>query len=158
MRIRPKPSLAETPVELPRIDDYYAWAFEQASSLRAGRFDLIDLPNVIDEIEAVGRAEFHSFRSNIKIVLTHFLKWDFQPDKRSRSRENSIGEHRDRIDEDLRDSPSMMGKRDDAVETAYGLARRKASRETRMTLSSFPETCPYSWEHIMSASYKLSRD
>ena len=158
MQLRPKPSMAEALVELPKIDDYYAWAFEQAASLRAGRFDLDDLANVIDELEALGRAEFRSFRSNIKIVLTHLLKWDFQPDNRGLTGENSIGDHRDRIEEDQRASPSMMGERDDAVKAAYDLARGKASRETRMSLSSFPEACPYTWEQIMHAPYELNRD
>ena len=155
---QPKRFETSEAISLPGIDDYHAWAFEQADYLRKGRFDLLDLPNVIDEIEAVGRSEFRSFKSNIEIVLVHLLKWDYQTAKRGLSWENSIGEHRDRIRDDLEDSASMERKRDEAVAAAYRLARRKASRETRLPVKTFPEACPYSWEQIMDAPYELNRD
>ena len=151
-------SQGDQAIDLPRVTDYHDWAFRQAALLRTGRFDLVDLPNVIDEIEALGKAEFHSFRSNIKIVLTHILKWEFQPGKRSRSWATSVGNHRDRIEENLDDSPSLKARRDEAVDAAYVMARRKATRETGLPLSDFPEVCPYSWEQIMDASYELNRD
>ena len=47
------PAPSDQPVELPRIGDYYRWSIEQAAHIRAGRFDLVDLPIVADEIESV---------------------------------------------------------------------------------------------------------
>ena len=85
------------PIELPRIDDYYKWSIEQAAYIRAGRFDLVDLLNVADEIESVGKSEARELRSNLEIVLIHLLKWDQQPQRRGRSWALSIAEHRARF-------------------------------------------------------------
>ena len=37
--------------------DFHAWAYRQAELLRAGRLDEIDIPNMIEEIESMGRIE-----------------------------------------------------------------------------------------------------
>lgn len=37
--------------------DVLAWANEQARLIRAGRFDLLDLKNIAEEIEDVGKSE-----------------------------------------------------------------------------------------------------
>jgi hypothetical protein len=37
-------------------EDFYVWAEQQAAVLRAGRFDELDLANLIEEVEALGRA------------------------------------------------------------------------------------------------------
>ena len=108
---------------LPRIDDTYRWAFEQAAHLRARRFDQVDIMNVADEIESVGKIEFKSFASGLEIILLHMLKWDHQPSRRSRFWVNSILEHRRRVIEDLEDSPSLKARQAEAVGRAYGTAR-----------------------------------
>jgi hypothetical protein len=38
-------------------DDVVAWANEQARLLRAGRFDLLDIQHIAEEIEDVGKSE-----------------------------------------------------------------------------------------------------
>ena len=146
-----------TGVELPRIDDTYRWAFEQAAHLRAGRFDQVDIANVADEIESVGKSEFKSFASGLEVILLHMLKWDSRPSKRSRSWVYSILEHRRRVNEDLTDDPSLASRRAEAIYRAYGYARLRASSETKRGLEAFPEDCAYSWEQIMDAPYALDR-
>ncbi len=150
----PSPGIS-TGAELPRIDDTYRWAFEQAAHLRAGRFDQVDIMNVADEIESVGKSEFRSFASGLEVILIHMLKWDHQPSKRSRSWILSILEHRRRVREDLDDNPSLKSREAEAIQRAYGTARLRASRETKQRLDVFPEECAYGWEQIMEAPYAL---
>jgi hypothetical protein len=64
--------------------DILAWTEEQAAALRAlaGRPDLpnaLDLPNVIEEIEALGRTELRVATSPIRLILVHLLKIAFVP-------------------------------------------------------------------------------
>jgi hypothetical protein len=40
--------------------DYYAWTNEQAQLLRAGDLQHIDLKNIIEELETMGRSEICS--------------------------------------------------------------------------------------------------
>lgn len=37
--------------------DFYSWTREQAELLRSGRFDELDIVNLIEEIETLGRSE-----------------------------------------------------------------------------------------------------
>ena len=140
---------------LPLIDDIHRWASEQAAHLRAGRFDLVDIANVADEIESLSRSEFKSFASDLEVILLHMLKWDRQPSRRSRSWVNSILEHRRRVSEDLHDSPSLKAREAEALRRAYGYARLRASTETKQMVDVFPAECPYAWEQIMEAPYAL---
>ena len=72
---------SDQPVELPRIGDYYRWSIEQAAHIRAGRFDLVDLPNVADEIESwfTQRAadgfnvNFDIFPSGLEQIVDHLV-------------------------------------------------------------------------------------
>ncbi len=38
-------------------EDFYAWAIEQAALLRSGRLQEVDVGNVAEEIESLGRSE-----------------------------------------------------------------------------------------------------
>ena len=66
-------------------DDLYTWAIEQAAALRAGDLESLDLANLAEEIEDLGSEQLHKLTSAYRIILTHMLKWDHQPERRSRS-------------------------------------------------------------------------
>jgi hypothetical protein len=143
---------------LPPIADVYRWSVEQAAHLRAGRLDLLDIANVADEIEAVGRSEFEKLVSNLTIVLLHMLKWDHQPLRRSRSWALSIAEHRDRVGYDLRDSPSLRGRLSEAIARAYRFSRLKASSETDLDVGTFPVDCPYSEADLLQKPFIVDHE
>lgn len=65
--------------------DVIAWANEQAAFIRAGRFDMLDLEHLADEIEDVGKSERRELRNRMAVLLTHLLKWKFQPERRGSS-------------------------------------------------------------------------
>ena len=86
--------------------DLYAWSQEQARLLKAGRLDEVDAENVAEEILDVGRNEYDKLESALRVLLTHMLKWDYQPEKRTRSWENTITEQRNRAEQQLSASRS----------------------------------------------------
>ena len=49
--------------------DIVAWANEQASFIRAGRFDLLDLENIAEEIEDVGKSEKRELASRMAVLI-----------------------------------------------------------------------------------------
>lgn len=61
-------------------EDVYLWSLQQADALRrlaASRPDLpndLDLPNIAEEIEAVGRSELNAVRSLLTRALVHLIK------------------------------------------------------------------------------------
>jgi len=65
--------------------DIVAWTNEQAQLVRAGRFELLDLEHIAEEIEDVGKSEQRELASRMTILLAHLLKWQFQPEQQGRS-------------------------------------------------------------------------
>jgi hypothetical protein len=128
--------------------DLYGWVEDQVVLLRANAVGSIDASHLTQELTELGRSEFDKLVSAIRIVLIHLLKWDHQPERRSRSWATTIREHRDRIDYELRDSPSLRPRLPQAIRDAYRFARRGAARETAMSEEAFAAECPYGWEDI----------
>ena len=57
--------------------DFYLWLEQQASRLREGRLDELDLANLLEEIEDMGRSEKRAIEGYLVVVLTHLLKYPF---------------------------------------------------------------------------------
>ncbi len=126
--------------------DFYAWANQQASLLRAGRLTDADIANIAEEIESMGRSEKRELVNRLAVLLLHLLKWQFQPGLRGNSRRLSVEEQRYRLENHLRDNPSLKAMLDTATDEAYRLALIEAERETGLARRTFPAVCPYGFE------------
>ena len=133
--------------------DFYSWALEQARLVREGRWAAIDRENVAEEIESSGREQFNKLESAIRILLIHMLKWDNQPERRSRSWALSIKEQRLQLANVLVDSPGLKSRLVEAIERAYQRARLQTARETDVDEVRFPARCPYTWEEITDRDF-----
>lgn len=87
--------------------DFYAWANRNAQLIRAGKLSEIDVENIAEELEGMGRSEKRAFINRLAILLAHLLKWHFQPALRSRSWQYTIRAQRDQLYDLLEDSPSL---------------------------------------------------
>jgi hypothetical protein len=67
------------------VEDVYAWAFEQARFLREGRFDLLDIEHLADEIESVAKTEVRELIKQMSVLLAYLLNWHYQPTERNDS-------------------------------------------------------------------------
>jgi Domain of unknown function DUF29 len=125
--------------------DVVAWSVEQARLLRAGRFDLLDIEHIADEIEDVGKSEARDLASRMAVLLAHWLKWKCQPTHRSRSWENTIREQRLQVLRRLERTPSLRPElqKADFIEDVWGDALTIAARETGIDIASFPRA--YAW-------------
>lgn len=124
-------------------DDGYAWCYEQAELLRQRRFSEVDLTNVVQELEDMGSEKRFALRSSYRVLLHHLLKWEFQPERRSRSWLGTIVRERINVMERLQESPSLKHRLEELVEHAYRLARREAVAETGLSPDTFPTSIPY---------------
>jgi hypothetical protein len=131
-------------------NDFYAWTQQQAELLRQERFADVDLENVIEEIESLGKRDFLSFTSAIFRLTQHLLKWQYQPEKRTASWRATIREQRRRIRRMVEQSPSLESERRlaEALFKGYEDGRDAAADETGLPLVTFPEECPYTWEQL----------
>lgn len=134
--------------------DFYSWLMEQARLVREGQWDAVDATNLAEEIESLGREQFNKLESALRVLLLHILKWDHQPERRSRSWALSIREQRLEIEDVLADNPGLKPRIAEAMARAYRKARVEAAKETELELEVFPETCTYSFEAIMSRAFE----
>lgn len=135
--------------------DVVAWAREQARLLRAGRFDLLDIEHIADEIEDVGRSEQRELASRMAILFAHLLKWRFQPERRSRSWELTMRDQRAAIERRLRRTPSLKESlRDpDWQADAWSDALSLAEKETGLERARLPSACSWSVAEVLSEGW-----
>ena len=129
--------------------DFYQWTQEQAGLLKAGALSQLDVENLIEEVESMGKSQKKELLSRLTILLMHLLKWDYQPEFQSRSWKSTIVTQRKEIRNLLEDNPSLRRIIQEKADILYRDAVEIASAETGLSESSFPETCHYSIEQIM---------
>ncbi len=107
--------------------DYGLWAEQMADLIAAGRFSELDIENLVEEVRDLSKRECDRLLSSLRLIVHHLLKWDYQPQNRSRSWQIAIGLARLNIKDYLRDSPSL--KRyltDEYVNQVYEIGRLDA--------------------------------
>ncbi|WP_199316984.1 DUF29 domain-containing protein [Chroococcidiopsis sp [FACHB-1243]] len=130
--------------------DFYAWTQEQVNLLRHHQWSQLDLPNLIEEIESLGRQQRAELRNRLSVLIGHLLKWEYQPDRRSRSWLNTIRIQRIDTLELLEENPSLQPYLQEALQKAYPKAIALASGETNLPIKTFPQDCLYTLEDILS--------
>jgi Domain of unknown function DUF29 len=132
--------------------DFYLWIQATAEHLKEGNFDRIDIPNLVEEIESMGRSEKRELKSRLIVLLMHLLKWEYQPEKRSQSWRSTITEQRICIEALLEDSPSLQPLILELFDDCYGKACQKAAEETGIKLNFFPKESPFTMEEALKVS------
>ena len=135
--------------------DVIAWANEQAKLIRTGRFELLDIEHIADEIEDVGKSEKRELENRMAVLLSHLLKWQYQPDRRGRSWQHTIIEQRKRVVNRIQKTPSLKPELEDS-EWWTGIwldALDITTRETGFLYERFPDSCPWRFEQIVSTDF-----
>jgi hypothetical protein len=129
--------------------DFYAWTQEQAKLLHSQQWGELDLPNLIEEIESLGRQQRQELRNRLSVLIGHLLKWEYQPQHRSRSWLATLRIQRLDIAELLEDNPSLKPYIEEALGKAYLKGVELAAGETDLPSRTFPLECPYSLLEIL---------
>jgi len=132
--------------------DFYVWAREQAALLRAGRYEELDLQNLIEEVDDLGESLKRSVRSRIRTIIEHLLKLEHSPAREPRGGwyDTVIAQRSDLLDEL---TPSLRREVEPALPDLYGKARQNAATSLRKhgetaAADALPPTCPYVFDQI----------
>lgn len=89
--------------------DFFNWTEAQVRYLKLRQFEKLDLENLVEEIESLGRRDKRALQSHLMVLLTHYLKKKFQPEAQgnSHSWEASIQNAEIEIELILKDSSSL---------------------------------------------------
>jgi hypothetical protein len=133
--------------------DVIAWANEQASLLRAGKFSQLDIEHIADEVEDVGKSEQRELENRMATLLAHLIKWKFQPERRGRSWEATAREQRRMILRRLEKTPSLKNDLADPewLADAWSDAKLKVLQEAG--LEDLPLDCPWSVADVLRQDF-----
>ncbi len=136
--------------------DYYAWTRQQAAELRKlaeRRANLpLDLTNLAEEVEDLGKSEERTVRSRIRRIVEHLLKLEF-----SRAAEPRAGWQKSVIEarDDLLDAitPTLRRDAEALLPRLYEQGRRRAAAGLREfgeheAARALPDVCPYPLDRI----------
>ena len=128
-------------------EDFYVWTEAQAALLRDRRFEALDLANLVEEVEALGRSEKSAVLNNASVIIEHLLKLQYSPAQEPRNAwRASVREHRRRLRRDL--TPRLRQILDAELPTLYSEIRDDTAALLRdhgegAAANALPEMCPY---------------
>ena len=131
--------------------DFYAWCMEQAKFLANGEFDNLDLENLKEEIESMGRRDFRELNSRFAVLICHLLKWRFQSELQGKSWRLTINLQRREIKKLLKDSPSLQPKMQEYFSDFWADGVEKAQEETG--LLDFPNSPVWTIDDILDDDF-----
>ncbi len=133
--------------------DFYLWLQTNINLLKEGNFAEIDLENLLEELESMGRSDKNALKSNLRILLMHLLKYKYQPQKRTNSWLYTIREHRIRLEDTFKTSPSLYRFFEDIFNESYQDARELAADETGLSIKIFPLESPFTKEEVLNPDF-----
>lgn len=130
--------------ELKRLyqQDFVAWCEATVAQLKAGHMERVDIENLIEEIDSLGKRDRRELKSRLIVLLAHLLKRIYV-----NSPENFIGweltirEQRRQIQSLLTDSPSLKPFLRENFEQGYREA--KSDLQLEYPEADFPESWPF---------------
>lgn len=133
--------------------DYYLWLKQTVQALQAGKWEELDIDNLLEEISDMGKSERRALESNLTVILLHLLKYKYQPTHRSNSWLASIIEHRLTLKKQLWESPSLKPYLEQVFPECYSDATLRAAVETGISREVFPVESPFSIEAALNIEY-----
>jgi hypothetical protein len=144
--------------------DLQLWIEQTIGQLKNREFESLDIEHLIEELIDLGKSEKNTLRSNLTILLAHLLKLRVQhdvPDMMKGSWYSSVLEHRQRVLNNLADTPSLKSYLVEALEKAYPDGRKVAIKEGKLAKlgvrvlpeSEYPMICPFSVEQILDEDF-----
>jgi hypothetical protein len=144
--------------------DWQLWIEQTIQQLKNHQFELLDIEHLIEELVDLGKSEKNALKGNLMILLAHLLKLNVQhdaPDSMKASWYSSVLEHRQRVLNNLADTPSLKSYLIEAVEKAYPGGRKLAIKEGQLAKfeirvpeeNEYPMMCPFTIAQILDEEF-----
>ncbi len=136
--------------------DYYLWLKTTINQLRTGQFSAVDLENLLEELETMGKSEKRAVESLLTNLLVHLLKLKYWDNEREISQGHWQGEvrtFRRQIKKSLKDSPSLKPYILEIFDECYQDARKEASDRSQLPIDTFPLIPIGSLEQILDENW-----
>ena len=135
--------------------DFRGWLLDQARALRKleGQVAQLDCAELAEELEGMARSDERAAESLLENLLTHLLKWRYQPQRQTRSWRASIQNARSDLRNLLADSPNLKPRLPPLTARAYEKARRTVGAEMDLDHREWekksPRACPWQSDFLL---------
>jgi len=136
--------------------DLVAWSERNAELLRAGRFSEVDIENVAEEIESLGRSDKRQLKNRIAEIIEHKLKLylltGYDREANERGWKDSIRKQQRGIEDLFEESPSLRTSlTPEFLTKCYKAGADDFERSDFGSYARPPRECPFTWEEILKA-------
>ena len=123
-------------------EDFLLWSEETAAKPRARDFENLDLANLIEEVESLGRSNRKELSSRLVRLLEHLLKRMYvKLPENYRGWEDTIRHQRLELELLIEDSPSLKTIWSERLEQAWQIALKNVRKGYENNI--FPDRFPY---------------
>lgn len=151
-------------IEILYAEDFGLWIEQTIQQLQNHKFEALDIEHLVEELVDLGKSERNVLKSNLTILLAHLLKLRVQhdvPEQMKSSWYSSVLEHRQRVLNNLADTPSLNSFLAEAIEKTYFDARKLSIKEGKLAKlgvrvpeeNEYPMTCPFTIEQIINEDF-----
>ena len=130
--------------------DEVEWCDEMAALIGRGRTGELDFANLKEVLEDMGKRDRREVKSRLRVLLMHWLKWEFQPEMRTGSWLATLQIQRGELAEAASDSRTLRNHLAQVLDEVYAKARRDAAAETGLPPEIFPEACPVTLDELLA--------
>ncbi len=151
--VRPAPKSTRRQGPLNRLyrEDETAWLDKMTDLIRLGRLDELDRVNLAEFLESTSERSRREINSRIRVLVAHLLKWQYQPEKHSRSWKLTIINQRNELEGAL--TKTLRKHAQQSLGRVYQQAVKIAAYQTELPATTFPAECPYVLEQILTEEF-----
>lgn len=136
--------------------DFYLWIQTTIQHLQERNLEQLDIENLIEEIDSMGRSEKKELKTRLVVLIEHLLKlqyWIEEKDDNARGWRNTVVEQRRQITYTLADSPSLKAILNDVFLPCYQDAKKDTINKYQLPSNLFPEEPPFSLAQVINADF-----
>ena len=117
--------------------DETAWLEAMSALAASKRYAEMDYTHLSEYLADMAKRDRREVYSRLVVLLSHLLKWEHQPERRSGTWRGTIREQRRELRQ-LLESGTLRNHAEAVLPDAYAEARRQAADETELSLDVFP--------------------
>lgn len=134
--------------------DDYLWLEETIKLLKTKDLDNLDLDNLIEELESLGRNDLNKVRSLLRQIIIRLLLlqyWEQGYERNYRHWRGEIIAFREDLNNDL--TKTLKNKLSEELEHIYHVAWKFVNTKTGLPPNLLPNNCPYSLEQLLDDNW-----
>ena len=134
--------------------DEYLWLEETIKLLRKTRLEELDLENLIEVLESLGKRDLNKVRSLLRQIIIHLLfleYWQEEGERNYRHWKGEITAFRSDLSDSL--TTTLKNKLTEDLASIYQTGLKIVLQKTGLSNVTIPENCPYSFEQLLDDSW-----